>query len=330
MNAPKTDALDYIQFLLAAQKAYTCTEAARCQPETDDAPAHDSFTRFFLRQPPDTEALWEEAQPLVQRESGLLVNDDTTLDKAYARKIELVTHHWSGKHHRVVQGINLTTLLWTDGKALIPTDFRVLDKSDGWTKHDHFRVMLHQACQRGFSPRYVVFDSWYSSLENLKALRDLHWRWLTRLKSNRRVDPGFQGNRPIRDLEIPPEGRGVHLKGYGMIRVFRVVAQDGDTEYWATDDLSMDEPTRKSLGDQAWGIEVYHRGIKQCCGIERCECRSAQAQRVHILCSLRAFLRLEAHRLATSVSWYDAKTHIIRDAIRAYLAQPKYLLVPTA
>jgi hypothetical protein len=42
-----------------------------------------------------------------------------------AQKIELVTHHWSGKHQRVVRGINLQTLLWTDGKALIPCDFRV-------------------------------------------------------------------------------------------------------------------------------------------------------------------------------------------------------------
>jgi hypothetical protein len=97
-----------------------------------------------------------------------------------------------------------------------------------------------------------------------------------------------------------------------------------------TDDLEMDEPSRKELGRQACGIEVYHRGIKQYCGIERCECRSSQAQRVHILCSLRAFLRLEVYRIATAISWYEAKTQIIRDAIRAYLAHPTFVLTPTA
>ena len=60
---------------------------------------------------------------LVQREGGVLVLDDTTLDKPYARKMELVTRHWSGKHRRVVAGINLLTLLWTDGHALIPLRF---------------------------------------------------------------------------------------------------------------------------------------------------------------------------------------------------------------
>ena len=55
--------------------------------------------------------VWAEAAPLVQRDRGILVLDDNTLDKPYARQIGLVTRHWSGKHRRVVQGINLLTLL---------------------------------------------------------------------------------------------------------------------------------------------------------------------------------------------------------------------------
>ena len=72
--------------------------------------------------------------------------DDTTLEKPYARKIQLVTRHWSGKHRRVVLGINLLTLLWTDGEKLIPCDFRVYDKPlGGRSKNDHFRDMLAAA-----------------------------------------------------------------------------------------------------------------------------------------------------------------------------------------
>jgi len=331
MNRPKCTEFDYINFLVAAQKVFTCTEAARCQPDAPEPPAHDAFTRLLTRRPPDTEALWQEAEAMVDRRNGLLVNDDTTLDKPYARKMELVTRHWSGKHHRVVQGINLTTLLWTDGEALIPTDFRLYDKAnDGQTKNDHFQAMLRRAHERGFSPRYVVFDCWYSSLANLKQVRSLGWHWLTRLKQNRLVNPDNTGNIPLNTVEIPSEGRVVHLKGYGMIRVFRIVATDGDTDYWATDDLDMDEASRKELGRQAWGIETYHRAIKQHSGIERCQARSARGQRVHILCSLRAFLRLEAFRLRTAVSWQDAKLGILRGAMRAYLADPTILLNPTA
>jgi len=35
---------------------------------------------------------------------------------------------------------------------------------------------------------------------------------------------------------------------------------------------------------------------------------------------------LEVHRLRTGTSWFEAKANIIRDAVRAYLAQPLYTL----
>ena len=164
--------------------------------------------------------------------------------------------HWSGKHKRVVWGINLLTLLWTDGNALIPCDFRVYDRPlSGLTKNGHFRRMLEVAEGRGFQPRWVLFDSWYTSLENLKAIRDKGWFWLSQLRSNRRVNPEGAGNLPLATVAIPQEGRQVHLRGYGFIRVFRTVSKDGDVEHWATNDLEMTEQQRESLARQAWGIE---------------------------------------------------------------------------
>jgi hypothetical protein len=331
MNPPKCDELDYIHFLIAAQKVFTCTEAARSQPPGEDPPAHDAFTRLLTREPPDTEALWREARGLVRCHEGVLVLDDTTLDKPYARKLALVTRHWSGKHQRVVAGINLVTLLWTDGRAVVPTDFRVYAKAeDGLSKNDHFRAMLRTARERGFTPSYVLFDSWYSSLENLKAIRGYGWHWLCRLKGNRHVNPAGEGNVALETVVIPGEGRVVHLKGYGFVKVFRTVAQDGDVEYWATDNLEMGEEERQALERQARWIEAYHRGLKQCCGIERAQVRSSHGQRVHFLAAVRAFLRLERHRLQTGVSWYEAKLRILRDAVRAYLAHPLYSLPATA
>jgi hypothetical protein len=99
-----------------------------------------------------------------------------------------------------------------------------------------------------------------------------------RLKSNRLVNPDGEGNIPISQAEIPPEGQVVHLKGYGFIKVFRTVSEDGDEQYWVTDDLQMDEATREEVESQGWGIEVYHRGIKQCCGIEQAQVRKAEPQ----------------------------------------------------
>lgn len=332
MNAPKCDALDYIQFLIAAQKVFTCTEAARCAPATSHPPAHDAFTRLLQRQPSNTTALWREVRGLVDRQAGVLVLDDTTLDKPYAQPQGLVTYHWSGKHHRVVKGINLLTLLWTDGQRRLPCDFRVYDKpAGGETKNAHFRQMLTVAQRRGLSPTTVLFDSWYASLKNLKQLRTLRWSFLTRLKANRLVTLERERDAvPIPQVVIPAEGRVVHLRGYGFVKVFRLVAQDGDTEYWATDHQAMTEAQRAALAQQGWGIETYHRGLKQCCGIERAQVRTIPAVRGHLLLAIRAFVRLEVQRWRTGLSWYEAKVAIVRDAIRAYLTHPRYVLRATA
>lgn len=331
MNPPKCDEYDYINFLVATPRVYSCTEAARVQPEQEDPPAHDALTRLLHRLEPDSQALWAEAQAQVTPHQGVLILDDSTLDKFYARKIELVSRHWSGKHRRVVQGINLITLLWSDGDSCIPCDYRLYDKpTDGATKNDHFRQMLVTAHERGFQPQCVLFDSWYSSLENLKTVRDYGWRWLTQLKSNRLVNPDGEGNRPISEVEISEQGTVVHLKGYGFVKVFLIVAPDGDREYWATNDLEMDELARLKFAEQMWAVESYHRGLKQYCGVERAQVRAGRAQRNHIGLAIRAFLRLEYHRLLTGLSWFESKFGIVREAVRSYLAHPIYVLEPTA
>ena len=324
---PKVCDADYIDFLIASPRAFCCTEAAAVQPEAPDPPAHDAFTRFLHRLEPDPETLWQEARPLVHRQSGVLVLDDSTLDKPYAQKIALVCRHWSGKHKAVVRGINLITVVWTDGDRQIPCDYRLYDKAkDRLTKNDHFRALLRAAHDRGFAPEAVTFDSWYSSLENLKAIRGYGWRWLTRLKANRNVNLDRQGLGPVSRTAIASSGTVVHLEGYGLIRVFKIVSRDRDIEYWATNDLAMDDLERLRLADRCWAVENYHRGLKQCCGAERAQVRSGPAQRNHIGMAIRAFLRLEHHFFTTGVSWYEAKARIVRDAVRAYLANPLYRL----
>ncbi len=91
MNPPKVNEYDYINFLIATQKAYSSVEAERVQPESENSPAHDAITRRLHCLEPTPEALWNEAQQQVNKKAGILVVDDSTLDKLYAKKMELVT-----------------------------------------------------------------------------------------------------------------------------------------------------------------------------------------------------------------------------------------------
>lgn len=322
MNAAKVSDLDYINFLIASPVTYSCSEAARVQPLALEV-AHDALTRLLQRLEPDSEPLWREARQYVGQ-GGMLIVDDSTLDKPYAQKIGLVHMQWSGKHHKAVRGINLVTLLWSEGERAIPCDYRFYNKpNDGATKNEHFREMLEQAKVRGLQPKMVAFDSWYSSLDNLKAVRKQGWHWLTRLKSNRLVNPDGTGNCAVSEVDLSARGSVVHLKGYGMVKVFRIVAPNGDTEHWATSDTAMQLEERRHWASNVWTIETYHRGLKQFCGAEGSQVRSARGQRNHIGMSIRAFLRFEHHRVRTGTSWFEAKMGIIRSAVQLFLSHPQ-------
>ena len=248
MSHPKCRDIDYIDFLIASPRSASCCEAARSQPPRLVPPSHDAYTRLLTRLEPDPETLFAEVEPLVVKDDGVLVLDDSTLDHLYARKIEPVHRHWSGKHKRVVRGINLISMVWSDGDRTLPVDYRVYDKpADGLSKNDHFRAMLRMAKRRGFSPRAVLFDSWYSGVDNLKLVRDCGWVFLTQMKVNRKVDLDRRGYRAIADDAFDGPSVVVHLEGFGSVRVFRVVSRGEDTEYWATNDLGMDE-----LGRLGW------------------------------------------------------------------------------
>jgi hypothetical protein len=330
MSAAKCRPEDYIDFLVARPRAVSGTEAARAQPDRPGAPAHDAFTRLLHRLEPAPDVLWAAAEPLVDRGGGVLVLDDSVLDKPYAKRMDLVARQWSGKHGRVVWGIGLVTLLWSDGEALLPCDYCLYDKAgDGRTKNDHARALLATAKDRDSAPEMVLFESWYASLANLKAVRGHGWHWTTQLQGNRAVNPDGRGNRRRDECAIAEDGTRVHRQGYGWIVAFRLVATGGGTQYGATSALAMRAGPRQKYSELAWGIEVYHRGLKQHCGVERAQVRAARAQHNHILCALRAFLRREPHRLVTGVSWWEAKTSIIRAAVRLYLAQPRYTLTAT-
>ena len=92
MSEAKVTSADYIDFLIASPVHVTATEAAKVQPDYPDPPAHDAFTRLLHRLEPDPTTLWTEARTQVQLTGGVLIVDDSTLDKPYSPYIVRVTH----------------------------------------------------------------------------------------------------------------------------------------------------------------------------------------------------------------------------------------------
>ena len=54
---------------------------------------------------------------------------------------KLIDYFWSGKHKRVVKGINLISLYYTDTNQInVPINFRIYKKDEAKTKNDYFRA----------------------------------------------------------------------------------------------------------------------------------------------------------------------------------------------
>jgi hypothetical protein len=300
----------YSTFLRVTTQRYSALSLSEVSPIDL---SHDSISRWLSDAHCQPKDIWNEAKPHVLGTQGVLIADDTILDKSRSDKIELVRWQYSGTVHDVIRGIGMLNFLWVDHRDQVcPMDVRVYEpKEDGKTKNDHFRELLQLAKERGVKPEAVIADSWYSSLDNLKCIRDYGWNFVMGLRKNRVVNKGEK----LEQLTIADEGLRIHLRGYGWISVFRFVSKNGRTDYIGT---NIDNPTREqiiALVRKRWEIEVFHRELKQTCGLEHCQARTSRAQRNHIVLSVLTWIKQAALRKQYNLTFYQQQWNTIKDAI---------------
>lgn len=302
----------YKAFLQASSVRYSGLALSEVSPT---ALSHDSISRWLTHLKARPRDIWEESKHYIDIKAPcLLIADDTVLAKKHSKAIEPVHYQYSGNEHDVIAGIGLVNLVWYDlsKNCIVPIDYRVYDKdTDGKTKNSHFCEMLSLAKTRGFTPDFVVMDAWYSSLKNLKTVRGHGWQWITTLRKNRKVNKNIS----LEDLEISEEGLRVHLRGYGWIIVFRFEARNGRIDYVAANREDISRVEVEGMMKARWSIEVYHRELKQTCGIERCQARTGRAQRNHICCSILAWLDRYRRRSLEKITFYQQKWEVIKAGI---------------
>lgn len=319
----------YTLFLLSEPKHGGCSRLAEILGDV----SHDSVNRFLLRERYEPKDLFDIVREIINLEEGILSIDDTVIEKLYShpKHAELIGYFWSGKYHKTIKGLNLITLYYSDihGHS-IPINYRIYDKKEEKTKNDYFREMLIEVLIWGLKPRIVTGDSWYSGVENLKFLRNQKLGFLFGVEKNRTVsnEPGKYCQ--VSTLEIPDEGLVTHLREFGFVKLFRKVFKKEDSRHYIFYQPDEDNPkevlqqiTRSELitiHDTHWGIESFHRAIKQVCGICRFMVRNSHAIKTHIFCSLQAFVRLEKMRSENIINnWYELQRNIFTKVIREYI-----------
>ncbi len=312
----------YMGYLMSSAKSANCTDLAYVMNLS-----HDSVNRFLLRECYEPEDLFNEAKKLLNIVGGVLHVDDTTLDKPYSQHMDLVGHFWSGKHHKVVKGLNLITLYYTDpqGRGL-PVNYRLYDKTEGKTKNDYFCDMLKEVLDWGLKPIASTGDSWYSCKENLKAVKKHQMSFLFAIESNRRVSVKKGTWTQVQQLDVPTQGMMVYLREFGEVKLFRTMLKNQQRHYIVflnnNDYDAFDENQFQCWHDQHWEIEQYHRMLKQVCNIEKFQVRRQTPIRNHIFAALCSYVQLQQMQFTALITnAYRWQRDLYKDIIASFIGE---------
>jgi SRSO17 transposase len=318
----------YIEYLLNTPVNYTCSNLA----EHLDGVSHDAVSDFLQRGRVTANRLWELVKPLLNNtEEAVLIVDDSVQNKQYSQQIGLVQRQYSGAEHGLVRGIDIVNLVHYDKQNFYPIDYRIYAPAvDGHTKNDLFGEMLMAAkTRKGIKARTVLFDSWYTSIANLKLIAVLNMVFFAPIKDNRLVSLSKEGGYiHLQDIDWTPDrlhnGVMVKLKELPFkVRLFKIVATNGDIDWIITNSPdSLDAQAVADMNARRWPIEQFHRELKQLTGSEKCQCRKARSQRNHLGYCYLAWLALKVRASQLHLTLYQVRQSIFDDFLILALQNP--------
>ena len=304
--------------------------------------SHDQVTRFLSSGEYGSKELWREVKPLIRQvetDAGVLILDDTIVEKPYTDENEIVCWHFDHTKGRSVKGINLLSAIVRYGEAALPVAFEVVRKEvefcdpktgkkkrrSNRTKNEMFRDMIRASVNHRLKYQYVLADSWYASKENMECIRKFQKHFIFAVKDNRSValsrkeklEGKFQS---ISSLHLEAgSGTQVYIKGldFPVLLVKQVFTnKDGSSgvQFLACSDLSLDFERIVELYKKRWRIEEYHKSIKSNLGVEKSPTRTARTQGNHIFASLYAFAKLEGLSLQRRLNHFALKYKLILKA----------------
>ena len=110
----------YSDYLLSSFGATTATGLSAM---LDGEVSHDRVTRFLSVDIYDSKTLWRLVKPMVrkiEREDGVLIFDDTIVEKRHTDENEVATWHFDHAKNRRVKGINLLNCVYHAAGVSLP------------------------------------------------------------------------------------------------------------------------------------------------------------------------------------------------------------------
>lgn len=332
----------YTDYLLSTFGYATATGLSRM---VEGELTHDQITRFLSAEEFTSKDLWALVKPTVreiEKEDAVLIIDDTIQEKPYTDENEVMCWHYDHTKGHAVQGFNLLNCLYHVNGASIPVAFELIKKpvqycdlkthrlkrASMYTKNELMRNMLSVCVKNKLKFRFVLFDTWFSSKENMCYIKkDLAKDFICALKSNRLAavsEEDYQANHftPIEELPWQEETLFVGwLKDvpFPMNIVRQVFTnKDGSTGilYLACSDTTMKRDQILTAYQKRWPVEVFHKSLKQNAALGKAPVRRVVTQNNHVFAVLYAVFKLECLSIKRHLNHFALRAQLYLKAIR--------------
>jgi len=332
----------YTDYLISTFGYATATGLSRM---VEGQVSHDQITRFLSGEEQTSKDLWRQVKATVrkvERKDGVLIFDDTIQEKPYTDENEVMCWHYDHSKGRAVQGFNLLNCLYHVDDISIPVAFEIIKKPVEYcdvktrkrkrasliTKNELMREMLDVCVQNNLKFRFVLFDTWFSSKENMCHIKKtLEKDFICALKTNRLVAVSEEDHQAKRftPIEALPWLEETVFTGWLKdvpfpVRFVRQVFtnKDGSTGilYLACSDTTVTREVILATYQKRWPVEVFHKSLKQNAALGKAPVRRVVTQNNHVFAVLYATFKLECLKMKQHLSHFALRAHLYLKAIR--------------
>ena len=330
----------YSDYLVAS---FGLTTATGLSNLLDGAISHDKITRFLAGKAKTSKDLWQFVKPLIREieaDDGCLILDDSIEEKPYTDENEIVCWHYDHSKQMLVKGINFLSCLYQTKDMALPIGFDLIRKTEIYidpktekqkrrspiSKNESARSQIESAVKNKVKFRFVLFDVWFASVENLKLILQRNKHFICPLKSNRKIalskEEKLQGRwHKLETLELKTNTASlIYLEGLEMpvLLIKQIFTnEDGKTavQYLISSDtkLSIDDITTNY--QRRWRVEEYHKSLKQNVSLERSPTQTETTQTNHFFAALCGYVKLERLKIKTKQNHFALKSKLYLKAL---------------
>lgn len=308
--------------------------------------SHDKITRFLADGEWSSKDLWKQVKSTVREiESGdgVLIFDDTVEEKAWMDENDLIAWHYDHCTGRSIKGINMLNCLYHVSDVSIPIAFELIRKPIRFsdlktrrekrrsevTKNELMRSTIDICMKNKIKFTWVLFDSWFSSVDNMEHVKLEHEKeFIGALKSNRLVALTEEDRKNKKFTRIDQikwseqEAVTGWLKELKFpVRLVRQVFTNKDgstgTLYLACSQLTADWNTITAIYKKRWNVEVCHKSLKSNAALAKSPARRVNAQSNHIFASIITVFKMECLKIKTKMNHFALKSKLYLKAIRS-------------